>query len=58
MLFSSKYHEQNVINSINVEINKEKLELANKAKNWGVIIDSDLKFERHINKLINTTCFL
>lgn len=52
MIFGNKQQRQNLLNSINITVGIETLEVVSEAKNLGVILDSDLRFEKHMNKLL------
>lgn len=51
LLFGPKKSCQLIKNQVQINIDQENIEIVEYAKNLGVIIDSDLRFGKHINKL-------
>lgn len=52
IIFGPKNQRNNILNTLAIKINNNVLEVVNKAKSLGVIIDNDLRFEDHINMLL------
>lgn len=52
MLFGPKSNYNAIKSDISLYLNNEKLSIVSEAKNLGVLIDTELKFEKHINKLL------
>lgn len=52
ILFGPKVHRSVVKNSVKICIDDNQLEVVDQAKSLGVILDSDLRFESYVNKLI------
>lgn len=52
MVFGSKKQRNSITNNLIIQIDNNTLEKVDKAKNLGVIIDSNLRFEDNVNKLL------
>lgn len=52
LLFGSKLNCQRISNNVNIIVNDAKLEVVANAKNLGVIMDTELRFEKHINTVL------
>lgn len=52
MIFGSKHNFNAVRSNSSINKNNEKLPLVNEAKNLRVLIDTELKFEKQFNKLL------
>lgn len=52
MLFGSKINQYRMMNEVHLKIDSESLEVVSEAKNLGIILSTDLRFEKHIDSLI------
>ena len=56
MLFGPKKARTRVLNFVNITLNNQPLMIADSARNLGLIIDSDVRFDKQITE-INKKCF-
>ena len=57
ILIGTKYNLRKFDNVNSISINKEKILLADKVRDLGVIVDSSLTFDEHINNVVRTANF-
>lgn len=52
IVFGTRYKRDSVLENVNILVKNERLELVNHVKSLGVVLDADLRFEKHVNNLI------
>lgn len=57
MLFAKPSHKQQIVNNANITINNETILIKDEVKNLGLIVDSDLRFNKHISNCIQRAIY-
>lgn len=57
LTFGTRINRQIVNNNINIKINNSSLEIVDQAKNLGLLMDCNLRFEKYINNIIHRSYF-